>query len=31
MLGEDEKRRLMKLWETRWEEFIKELVASNRY
>jgi len=30
MLGEAETRRLMELWETRWEGFIKELVASNR-
>jgi hypothetical protein len=30
MLGEAEKRRLMELWETRWERFIKELVALNR-
>lgn len=30
MLGETEKKRLMKLWEARWELFIGELVASNR-
>lgn len=30
MLEESEKRRLMELWETRWEGFVKELVASNR-
>ncbi|KAF8559676.1 Metallo-dependent hydrolase [Imleria badia] len=30
MLGESEKGRLVEFWETRWEGFIKELVASNR-
>lgn len=30
MLGVAEKRRLMEIWETRWEEFIKELVTLDR-